>query len=139
MVEENKAPQSLIYIEKSKNIEGYGVFARNNIKKNTLIESCPLILVPIKDFYHIKQTKLNFYYFEYNSKFIAMALGYGSLYNHSYRPNAKYVFNYKKKLIRIYSLRVIKADEEILINYNYDPEDKTSLKKWYDPNLKVVR
>lgn len=135
---DNKSSTPLVYFEKSNKIPGYGVFARQKIKKGKLIETCPLILVPIKELDFIKKTKLNFYYFEYNSKFIVMSLGYGSLYNHSYSPNAKYVFNYKKELIKIYAIKYISENEEIFINYNYDPEDKTSLKKWYDPNLKVI-
>ena len=53
---------------------------------------------------------------------LALALGYGSLYNHSYRPNARYDdVGQRTKLFT--ALRAIEPGEEITINYNGDPED----------------
>ena len=48
---------------------------------------------------------------------MALALGYGSLYNHSYNPNARY--DDVGRQIKEYSaLRDIQRGEEITINYN---------------------
>ena len=53
-----------------------------------------------------------------------LALGYGSLYNHSYRPNARYVdLSERTKLFT--AIRDIAAGEEITVNYNGEPEDQT--------------
>ena len=55
---------------------------------------------------------------------LALALGYGSLYNHSYRPNARYVdLAGRTKLFT--AMRDIAAGEEITVNYNGEPEDDT--------------
>lgn len=122
-----------VFVNQSKTIKGMGVFAAEPIKKNEVIEVCPLILVPMKDFEYIKKTKLYYYYFEYSKEFFAVALGYCSLYNHSYTPNAKYTFNYKKKTITVVALKNIPANEEIFFNYNWIPTDKSPLGDWFTP------
>ena len=49
-----------------------------------------------------------------------MALGYVSLYNHSYHSNCEYIMDYEEELIRIKTMRFIKTGEELCINYNGD-------------------
>ena len=48
---------------------------------------------------------------------LALALGYGSLYNHSYQPNARYD-DQPAGAMTFTALRDIRAGEEITINYN---------------------
>jgi hypothetical protein len=50
--------------------------------------------------------------------------GYGSLYNHSYRPNARYVDLAGRTKV-FTALRDIAAGEEITVNYNGEPGDVT--------------
>lgn len=119
-----------IITKQSKKIKGRGVFAKEVIKKGELIEIAPLLLMPMSEFEHIKKTKLYYYFFEYSNSYFAIALGYGSLYNHSYNPNARYYYNYSKEL-EIYAIKDIKKGEEILFNYNWDPNDKTPLGDWF--------
>lgn len=126
-----------VYVEKSKIAEGYGVFAKESIKKNAVIEICPAVFMPINEFDHIKKTKLHFYFFEYSKKEIMIVLGYGSLYNHSYTPNAKYSHDYKKRTFRVMALRRIEKGEEITFNYNYFPKDQTPLASWYKVGIDV--
>jgi SET domain-containing protein len=57
-----------------------------------------------------------------NRNYVALALGYGSMYNHSYTPNARYT-PIVPDLMEFHSLRLIQAGEEIMINYNGDPDD----------------
>lgn len=128
--------KAIIYVKESLAVGGLGVFADKEIAKNSLIEICPLILLPTSDLKYIKKTKLNYYYFEYNEDYFNIMLGYGSIYNHSYTPNAKYSFNYKDKIIKIFSIKNIKKDEEIFINYNYYVNDKTPLENWFDKDFK---
>ncbi|MFZ3301116.1 MAG: SET domain-containing protein-lysine N-methyltransferase, partial [Microgenomates group bacterium] len=106
-----------IIVQQSKVAKGLGVFAKKDIKKGELIEKAPLLLMPMKEFEYIKKTKLYYYFFEYTNKHFAIALGYGSLYNHSYNPNARYYYNYSKQL-EIYAIKDIKNGEEIVFNYN---------------------
>jgi hypothetical protein len=70
--------------------KGRGIFARRPIEADEVIETCPVLVLPsgsIEDF----SAGIGAYVFEWGRGKLALALGYGSLYNHSYRPNARYV------------------------------------------------
>ncbi|EKE05767.1 MAG: hypothetical protein ACD_19C00181G0002 [uncultured bacterium] len=127
-----------ITIRQSKIIAGQGVIAEENIKKGIIIEVVPLLLMSMKEFDLIKQTKLYYYFFEYTNNHFAIALGYGSLYNHSYDPNARYLYNFKKKQLIIKAIKDIKKEEEIFFNYNYYPDDKAPLGDWFPKNHEVI-
>lgn len=123
-----------IYISESKMIKaGRGVFARVDIKKNEIIERCPIIEVSKYDTLNLSETILATYLFFFgkNKEKSGVALGFGSIYNHSYSPNAFYKIKDKKGLIDFISLKSIKKDEEISINYNHGkPNDKNPL--WFN-------
>lgn len=112
--------------------KGRGVFAQRNFKKGEVIETCPVIVLPPQEVDNLELTELYNYYFawEADSRAAAIALGYGSLYNHSYEPNAKYQKDFNNKLLKYICIKDINKDEEITINYNCDPEDKTPV--WFD-------
>ena len=120
-----------IYVAKSALAEGYGVFAARDLKVNEIVEICPAIFMPMKEFKEIEKTKLFYYFYEYSNKEFAIVLGYGSIYNHSYSPNAQYKFNYLRRVMEVKAIKKIEVDEEILINYNYYPEDDTPLESWF--------
>jgi SET domain-containing protein len=118
-----------IYIDNSK-IEnaGRGVFAAVNIKKGELIEECPIIEVPLQDVSNLKESILINYYFYWGpkNKKLAVALGFGSIYNHSYEPNATYKRDNKRSIISFFAIKNIKKNEEITSNYNFgNPDDKS--------------
>lgn len=101
--------------------------AKVGIKKGELIERCPVIEVPKSDVSNLKESILINYYFYYgaNNERLAVALGFGSIYNHSYEPNATYEKKPKEKVIDFVALKNIRKDEEITVSYNYgDPNDK---------------
>jgi len=107
-----------------------GVFAKTKIKKGEIIEKCPVIVIPLKDKKLIDKTHIYSYYFHWSSRNQpAIALGYGSLYNHSYKPNADYNQDVKNKLIVFKAIKDIKKNEEIFTNYNGEPSDKSPL--WF--------
>lgn len=111
---------------------GRGVFTNKKIKKGQTIEMCPIIVFSKKDREQIDSTFLYEYYFEWgeSGKKGAVALGYGSLYNHSYSPNAKYNPDFDLNILEFEAIRNIEAGEEITVNYNLDPEDKTPM--WWE-------
>ncbi|HII00125.1 TPA: SET domain-containing protein-lysine N-methyltransferase [Methanosarcinaceae archaeon] len=112
--------------------KGKGVFAQKYFEKDEIIETCHVIVLPPEEVDILEHTKLFNYYFAWgsDSKEAAIALGYGSLYNHSYTPNAKYEKDLTNGLLKYVCIRDIQQNEEITINYNCDPEDKTPV--WFD-------
>lgn len=98
---------------------GRGVFTTQDLPNGSLIEICPCIVLSTSDTTKIHQTLLHDYYFlwDIDSKTSAIALGYGSLYNHSESPNAKFLIDYDAMNIKIVGLRDIKSMEELTINY----------------------
>ena len=110
--------------------KGRGVFARRAILKGEVIERVP-VLVMTEDEYAqgLSQTPLKDYCFGWGTDQVALALGYGSLYNHSYKPNARYedVGPATKAFV---ALRAIAAGDEITVNYNGRPGSRA--KVWFD-------
>ena len=123
-----------VYVSSSKIINaGRGVYAKRNIKKGEIIETCPIILVSKYDTSKLEESILVTYFFYTGKKKeeLAVALGFGSIYNHSYRPNAKYKINRTKKLLEFTALRNIKKDEEITFNYKQG-NTKNNVPLWFE-------
>jgi|CXWL01.1.fsa_nt_gi SET domain-containing protein len=125
-----------VEVRYSKKIKERGVFALKDFNVGEVIEVSPIILLPMEDQVSIEKTKLRLYYFDLTDTHFAIVLGYGSLYNHSYNSNARYNLSIKRKTMEIKAILPIKKGEEIFINYNWDPKDKTSLSDWFDPEFK---
>lgn len=100
--------------------KGRGVFAKTFIPKGTEIERVPLLVM---DSDTIDESILMDYVYTWTEKTVALALGYGSLYNHSYEPNA--VYEDENPRTKIFTaIRDIEAGEEVTINYNADPNSQ---------------
>jgi hypothetical protein len=80
----------------------------------------------------LDQTLLHDYIFEWgrSKKQCCLALGYTSLYNHSYSANCEYEMEYTEGLIKITSTRLIAAGEELFINYNGNWNDQKPV--WFE-------
>lgn len=104
-----------------------GMIASCDIKKGAIIEKCPIVLLPKSDLPALFSTKLNNYYFDWTVDTRAVVLGYGSVINHSFSPNADYRYDYKNKFMIYFAISDIQAGDEVLINYNGDPADMTPL------------
>ncbi len=120
-----------LYIRKTKS-KGRGVFTTHDIPKGSVIEICPIIHIPEHEVDIIHETDLHDYYFVWgeDDEEGAIALGYGSLYNHSYRPKAEYIYDLGEDVIEIMAIKDIKAGTEITCNYHGDPNCKDEL--WFD-------
>lgn len=105
--------------------KGRGVFATEDIPEGTEFERVPVLVMPSEDVLNSDAGEvLQNYVFEWGKGTIALALGFGSLYNHSYSPNARY--DDVGRMTKVYTaLRDIKAGEEITINYNGHEDDTT--------------
>lgn len=109
---------------------GRGVFAARDIKKDELIEEAPVVVLPKKETALLAKSELYNYYFLWGEEKqdIGIGLGFASLYNHSYTPNATYKKLLQEKLLQYVALRDIAKDEEITVNYNYgNPHDHSPL------------
>jgi SET domain-containing protein len=108
--------------------KGRGVFARQFIRKGTVIERAPIILLPVGEVFTRGAPKMVLadYVFKWGKDMVAVALGYGSLYNHSYQPNASYdSAGWRTQVFR--AIRDIEAGEEITVNYNGAPNSRRRL------------
>jgi SET domain-containing protein len=110
-----------LYIEKSDG-KGRGVFTKQNIPANTIIEISPVVVMSAEERILLDQTLLHDYIFEWgkDSKQCCMALGYVPVYNHSYQSNCEYEMDFENEIIKIKTIRLIKEREELFINYNGD-------------------
>lgn len=119
-----------IEVRKTKK-KGRGVFALRTFKKNQIIERCPVLKLKPKERKHCEKSVLKYYMYPWRSlNDGAVVLGYGSIYNHSYSPNAKWVRDYTKDDMVYMAVQDIEKGEEILVDYNgpYEKEDID----WFD-------
>ncbi len=118
----------------SSNKKGKGVFATEKIKANTIIEISPVLVFPNKEVKDVEKTMLFDYLFEWGKKRKkrALGLGYISLYNHSYSANCDYEMDFDYNTITIKTVKDVQKGEELFINYNADPNNKTLV--WFETN-----
>jgi len=107
--------------------KGRGVFAVRRIRKGELIEKVPMLVLP--DDENLEGSVVSKYCFAWGRGTVALALGFGSLYNHSYRPNARYD-DVGPQTKEFTALRDIEPGEEIVVNYNGNPTSRTAV--WFD-------
>lgn len=114
------------------NKKGRGVFALRNFREGEIVESCPVINVTPKERKNLEKTILNYYIYPWRStRSGSLVLGYGSIYNHSFDPNADWKQNFKTNMMVYRALRPIKKGEEVTVNYNGEPDDKTEI-DWFE-------
>ena len=113
-------------------LHGRGVFAAAPIAEGQIIEICPVLVFSQAELPHIRQTMLDDYYFDWgdNGAYYAVCLGYGSLYNHEYEPNAEYGMDFAAQTIDFYAVRDIQPGEEITVNYNGEAGNRD--KVWFE-------
>lgn len=111
---------------------GKGVFTTKAFKVGTIVEISPVLVFTSKEYLHLAETMLYNYVFEWGPtrKKAALALGYISMYNHSYSANCEYEMDFDNNLMTIKVVKPIKKGEELFINYNAEPDNKN--KVWFD-------
>lgn len=111
--------------------KGRGVFTTKSLPAGEIIEISPVIVLSAKDRKHLEETKLFHYIFEWGKsrKKAAVALGYISIYNHSYNANCEYEMDYEAATITIKTVKAIEKGAELSINYNAVPDDSTEV--WF--------
>lgn len=112
--------------------KGRGVVARRQFSAGEIVETVPVLVLPAEQWEHIEKTVLYNYTYGWGPKLehAGLALGLGSLYNHSFQPNARYVRHLDELTIDFVALRTIEEGEEITVNYNGDPDDTSPM--WFE-------
>jgi SET domain-containing protein len=118
-----------VYVAPSE-LHGRGVFAGRSFAAGAVIEECPVLTVQAEQFAALDATDLYGFSFEWEDDGAALALGYGSLYNHSWSPNARYDHDYERELVVYTAVLPIAAGEEVTINYSGEPDGRADL--WFD-------
>ncbi len=122
-----------MYILNSKT-KGRGVFTAKRIKKGDVIEVCHIIEIPKLELPIIHKTVLHDYYFIWGEEMdrCAIALGYGSLYNHALNGNAEFILDIGQSTIDFVAIEDIPEGGEILVNYHGENGDASPI--WWDQN-----
>jgi SET domain-containing protein len=94
-------------------IHGWGMFANEFIKADTIILQNPGIVLQAK-IYDSRELMEHFY--PYDENFI-LGLGYVSLINSSDKPNVKFEIDKENKLVIIKTVRDVQINEEITFKY----------------------
>jgi hypothetical protein len=111
-----------LYIKKNR--KGRGIYAGRTFKKGECILRNPVIIFKDGD----AKGLIHQYTFEWDDGTSALALGLGSLMNHSFKPNVTYRYKFRQRELWFIAYREIKKWEELVFNYNHDPDDKTPMK-----------
>lgn len=102
---------------------GRGVFALRDIEEGEIIMKDPVLLVPKDETYHAAKTIVNLYFFAWDAKHSALALGLGSLLNCNNEDyNVGYFNDSQKQKIVFVSRKKIKKGEQLMTKYGYDPK-----------------
>jgi uncharacterized protein len=109
---------------------GRGVFAGRLFRPAEVIEVCPVILLPgIADENQLGGMKNYVFMWREVGDVLAIALGYGSLYNHDPNPNAKFTLRYARNEIVFRAIRKIAPGEQILVDYGWDETDYAAFRQ----------
>lgn len=104
-------------------IQGRGVFAKEDISKGEVIETCHFTVLEQK--FNDVDKKLQEYVFAWPKTGLKSAVvwGFGSIYNHNKNNNADWETDELNNLFRFFTIKDIKKDEEICTNYGESYEN----------------
>jgi SET domain-containing protein len=113
-----KPPEA--YVKNTGTVKGRGVFAARDIESGELVEECPVVVVKAT----LEDLPADLQRIVYDWEFLAgprstlaVALGFGSMYNHNDPANMRYEADRKKRTLRFFAVRDVEAGEELTINY----------------------
>ncbi|WP_437673616.1 SET domain-containing protein [Sorangium sp. So ce131] len=96
---------------------GLGVFARAPIAQGETVERTPVIVLPDPQWELLEKTSLHEYYFLWGEDAVAIATGFGMLYNHTSDPNARLVRHVGSRELEVVAVRDIAQGEEVTVHY----------------------
>jgi hypothetical protein len=120
-----------IYITETGTDLGRGVFTKEGIPPGQVVETAPVVLLDLKTQPFPGQIRRLLYC--WSKTHVALALGYGSLYNHSDHPNLTFQRDPEKLTITFRALREIAAGEQLTISYDHTGSgDNPRKKSWFE-------
>ncbi|KAK3847469.1 MAG: hypothetical protein J3R72DRAFT_431469 [Linnemannia gamsii] len=100
--------------------KGRGIVTTVVIPARTVIDISPILLFASKEYLTYGQyTQLDHYTYRWKGG-MALALGLGSMFNHSRSPNVGFQRDIDNGLIRYSTLREIQVGEELCISYGHN-------------------
>lgn len=118
--------------------KGRGVFALRAFAGGEVVEVCPVVLfrMPFERLpEEIKTMVFNWEQLAGTRNTQALALGYGSLYNHANPASLRYEADGSGLLLRLVAVRDIAAGEELNINYDVaGGEAEPGDEYWFEVN-----
>lgn len=108
---------SKIELRKS-SIHGWGVFAKDDILPDEILEEVPFLILPINKG-EISSLFID-YRFNYpsgNWRYQVLPMGFACYYNHSNSPNAGWYTDDENEIFVFKTNQFIKKDQEILVYY----------------------
>ncbi|MHA1149023.1 MAG: SET domain-containing protein-lysine N-methyltransferase [Promethearchaeota archaeon] len=126
----------LVKIEIISEKKGRGLIANQFIKKGTLVEKAPILLLPNSDWEKVQDTIIYDYCFTWDDPknkgeyMNALALSIMQMMNHSYTPNMRYEYDYEKNIINFIAIKDIEKGTELTVNYNGAEDDKSPV--WFE-------
>lgn len=112
---------------RSSDVHGRGVFANRAFAAGDMVERCPVVVVPAAERHLLDGSHLFNYYFHWEGEAAAIALGYGSLYNHSASPCARYRKVFDADIVEFVAVCDIEPGCEITVDYT----DGTKNELWF--------
>lgn len=100
--------------------KGRGVYTGHDLSAGDIVEVAPVIVLPSAEKAILHRTHLHDYYFDWgqDGSQLAIALGYGSLYNHDAAANLDFEPDYQQQVIRFTTNRDIEDGTELTIDYH---------------------
>jgi len=123
-----------VYVKETGTPKGRGVFAARPFGAGEVVEECPVIL--FKKPFEVLHKELKTFVFHWpapegSAATQALALGYGSLYNHANPSNLRYEADRGSLVLRYVAVREIAPDEELTINYDAYGGAPESADEWW--------
>lgn len=124
------------YIRETGTEKGRGVFASRDISAGEVVEVCPVLIFDAK--WDGMPEELQLRVFNWGGLLeqgatSALALGWGSMYNHANPANLRYLPLPNEKVMRFEAVRDIAVDEELTVNYQAEIGEVTSTSnRWFE-------
>ncbi len=128
-----------VYIKETGTPRGRGVFAGRAFTQDEVVEVCPVVPYdPLPDRrLPLELKRIVFGWGEMlglRRRRPAVALGYGSMYNHSNPASLRCQADATTRVLRLIAVRDIAADEEMTLNYNSLGNGVSSDNRWFETN-----